>query len=135
MTPLLRTGYSARTLFLRIPIFSISTSTVSPCLSQRGGLRAMPTPLGVPVRMMVPGDILAGLPCRAGPDDEGELGLEVGLVTARGGILADLGDDDVLAIEDCAGGTLSEDHRTGGDIGGLLLGVIGVVAADADDVA
>ena len=33
----------------------ISTSTVSPGVSQRGGVRAKPTPLGVPVAMMSPG--------------------------------------------------------------------------------
>jgi hypothetical protein len=36
------------------PIFSISTSTRWPGFSQTGGLRAMPTPCGVPVRITLP---------------------------------------------------------------------------------
>ena len=50
----LRTGSASRR-FLRVPIPSISTSTTSPTASQRGGVRAKPTPLGVPVAMMSPG--------------------------------------------------------------------------------
>ena len=38
-----------------VPTPSISTSTTSPGLSQTGGLRAMPTPGGVPVKIRSPG--------------------------------------------------------------------------------
>ena len=47
--------YSFRTGFSNLPIFSISTTTVSPCFIQTGGLRAKPTPWGVPVRITLPG--------------------------------------------------------------------------------
>ena len=40
--------------FVSAPIFSMSIVTVSPALSQMGGLRAKPTPWGVPVRITVP---------------------------------------------------------------------------------
>jgi len=35
---------------------SISIVTVSPGCNQRGGVRAMPTPCGVPVRITAPGN-------------------------------------------------------------------------------
>jgi hypothetical protein len=41
--------------FDNTPIRSISTSQVSPCFIQIGGLRQQPTPEGVPVTMMSPG--------------------------------------------------------------------------------
>lgn len=47
--------YSASTSLVSWPIFSMSMVTTSPGLSQRCGLAAMPTPCGVPVRMIVPG--------------------------------------------------------------------------------
>ena len=46
---------SSATGLRRTPIFSISISATSPASSQRGGVRAMPTPCGVPVRITVPG--------------------------------------------------------------------------------
>src|SRR5262249_34131600 len=46
---------SATTLLRSTPIFEISTSTASPGLSHSGGLRAMPTPGGVPVEITSPG--------------------------------------------------------------------------------
>ena len=46
---------SAITGLRRVPRQSISTSTTSPGLSQTGGLRAMPTPGGVPVKIRSPG--------------------------------------------------------------------------------
>ncbi len=48
------THASDRTGFVNWPMPSISTVTVSPGLSQSGGVRAMPTPCGVPVRITVP---------------------------------------------------------------------------------
>src|SRR5262249_39043552 len=39
----------------RMPMPSISTSTVSPCFMKSCGLRAMPTPDGVPLTMISPG--------------------------------------------------------------------------------
>ena len=41
--------------FVSEPIFSISIVTVSPGFRKTGGVRAMPTPCGVPVRITVPG--------------------------------------------------------------------------------
>ena len=49
------------TLFLMIPIFSISTITTSPCFKKLGGVKKAPTPLGVPVIMMVPTRIVRPL--------------------------------------------------------------------------
>src|SRR5690348_17433857 len=47
---------------LRIcPMPSISVSTISPALRYSGGLRAKPTPLGVPVAMISPGSSV--MPC------------------------------------------------------------------------
>ena len=37
-----------------MPIFSISTLTVSPGCKKTGGVRAKPTPCGVPVSITVP---------------------------------------------------------------------------------
>jgi hypothetical protein len=57
------TGFSSR------PSPSISTVTVSRAFSQTGGVRAKPTPCGVPVRMMLPGRsviVLLRLSIRAG---------------------------------------------------------------------
>jgi len=52
---------SATTVFVMLPIFSISTVTTSPGFSQMGdGLRKQPTPGGVPVRMRSPGCSVAG---------------------------------------------------------------------------
>ena len=56
-------GYSSWTGFVSEPMFSISIVTESPSLSSTGGLRAMPTPCGVPVKMTVPGANIA-LPLR-----------------------------------------------------------------------
>ncbi len=50
----LSTG-SATTGFRKMPSFSISTSTRSPGLRNTGGLRAKPTPGGVPVKIKSPG--------------------------------------------------------------------------------
>ena len=47
-------SFSATTSFRRVPSSSISTSTTSPGLSQTGGLRAIPTPGGVPVKIRSP---------------------------------------------------------------------------------
>ena len=46
---------SDSTGLVSLPIFSISIETLSPGLSQRGGFAAIPTPCGVPVRIVVPG--------------------------------------------------------------------------------
>src|ERR1035441_6939055 len=46
---------SATTGFTSSPSPSTRTTTSSPGFSQRGGLRANPTPPGVPVEMMSPG--------------------------------------------------------------------------------
>ena len=46
---------SATTGFTNSPIPSTRTATSSPGFSQRGGLRAKPTPGGVPVAMISPG--------------------------------------------------------------------------------
>gem|GEM_PF-2920385 len=46
---------AATTGLVRVPMDSMSMVTTSPGLSQTGGLRAKPTPCGVPVRMTVPG--------------------------------------------------------------------------------
>ena len=46
---------SATTGFTSSPMPSTVTVTTSPGTSQRGGLRAKPTPAGVPVEMMSPG--------------------------------------------------------------------------------
>ena len=47
---------SSATGFVSAPIFSISIVTLSPGFNQRGGLAAMPTPWGVPVKITVPGN-------------------------------------------------------------------------------
>jgi hypothetical protein len=47
--------YSSRHTFSSRPIFSISIATLSPVFSQSWGVRPMPTPWGVPVRMTSPG--------------------------------------------------------------------------------
>ncbi len=41
--------------FVSAPIFSMSMVTVSPAFNHTGGLRAKPTPCGVPVIITVPG--------------------------------------------------------------------------------
>src|SRR4029079_7229617 len=46
------------TVFFRIPMPSISTSTTSPTFMNSGGLRAKPTPSGVPVMRMSPASSL-----------------------------------------------------------------------------
>jgi len=46
--------YSSITGLLRIPSFSISTSTTSPAFRKIGGLRVKPTPAGVPVAITSP---------------------------------------------------------------------------------
>ena len=50
-----RRDYSAMTGFVSVPTPVIETSTVSPGWSNSGGLRAYPTPPGVPVAMTSPG--------------------------------------------------------------------------------
>src|SRR5687768_6279108 len=47
-------GTSATNRFRRTPIFSISTSTTSLGCRKTGGLRAPPTPGGVPVKITSP---------------------------------------------------------------------------------
>src|SRR5579883_2504059 len=47
--------YFLTTLFRSVPMPSISVSTTSPSCRYSGGLRAKPTPLGVPVAMISPG--------------------------------------------------------------------------------
>src|SRR5437660_21421 len=54
-------AFSSAIRLRRIPTCSISTSTVSPLFIQTGGLRAWPTPDGVPVKMTSPGSRL--MPC------------------------------------------------------------------------
>ena len=54
---------SSITGFVSWPIFSISIVTVSPAFRNTGGLRATPTPCGVPVRITVPGSSVV-LPLR-----------------------------------------------------------------------
>ncbi len=50
-----RPVYSPTTGFRNTPIRSISTSTTSPACKNTGGLRAAPTPGGVPVKITSPG--------------------------------------------------------------------------------
>src|SRR5437762_9780895 len=47
--------YALTTTFLSTPIPSTSVSITSPALRNSGGLRANPTPLGVPVAIISPG--------------------------------------------------------------------------------
>ena len=54
---------SSTTGFVSCPIFSISIVIVSPGFRNTGGLRAKPTPCGVPVRITVPGSSVV-LPLR-----------------------------------------------------------------------
>src|SRR5207302_8819001 len=46
---------SSATLLRSTPISGTSTSTTSPRLSQRGGVKRAPAPVGVPVAIMSPG--------------------------------------------------------------------------------
>src|SRR5262245_33055161 len=48
-------AYSTTTWLESLPTCSNSISTTSPCFKNTGGFRAKPTPLGVPVKINVPG--------------------------------------------------------------------------------
>jgi len=73
------------------------------------------------------GDIAEG----SRPEDDGELGLEVDL----GSVLADAGDGDGVSRKAERGRVFGEDHGAFWDGCALLLCVLGVIAADADDVS
>lgn len=51
-------AHSKFILFLSVPTFCISTSTISPCCKKVLGLRNAPTPSGVPVMIAVPAGIV-----------------------------------------------------------------------------
>src|SRR5207247_2013668 len=111
---------------------------VSPPLRNKGGLRPAPTPAAVPVVMMSPGasamardmgervslvDVGA-----AASDDERQLDLPVGLLRI-------FGNDDVVVGADDAARVLGKDDRLLRHLRAGLGGMVGVVEADAEELA